>query len=172
MACGYRDVMNEVSFTAAIRQLDPQSTVCARLIAPSQELGDLFGRILGAVFQTLGAAGVAPAGAPYGRYYDYGPETMDVEIGVPVAAIPPGLAAVGDMPPGEIGVGLLPGVPAAVTTHVGRYEGLSAAYAGLEQWMKANGHSATGAPWEAYIDDPGDMKDMSAVRTEVLWPVG
>ncbi|HEX5630106.1 MAG TPA: GyrI-like domain-containing protein [Acidimicrobiia bacterium] len=164
--------MNQEPFTAAIRQLVAQPTVCARLTAPSQEIGDLFGRILGAVFHTLGAAGVAPAGAPYGRYYDYGPETMDVEIGVPVAAIPPGLTAVAELPPGEVGAGLLPGVPAAVAIHVGRYQGLSAVYTGLERWMKANGHSPTGAPWEAYIDDPGDMKDMSNVRTEVVWPVG
>lgn len=164
--------MNEETFTAEIRQLVAQPTVCARLTAPSQELGDLFGRILGAVFGTLGAAGVAPAGAPYGRYYDYGPETMDVEIGVPVATIPPGLAAVDQLPPGEVGAGLLPGVPAAVAVHVGRYEGLAAVYAGLEKWMTTNGHIVSGAPWEAYIDDPGDMKDMSKVRTEVVWPVG
>jgi effector-binding domain-containing protein len=160
------------AFSAEIRQLTSQPTVCARLTAPSQSLGALFGRILGEVFHALGAAGVAPTGAPYGRYYDYGPESMDVEIGVPVAAAPPGMPAVGELPPGEIGAGMLPGVAAAVAIHVGRYDGLSATYAGLEQWMRSHGHRATGAPWESYVDDPGDMSDMSAVRTEVLWPIG
>jgi effector-binding domain-containing protein len=159
-------------FSAEIRQLTAQPTVCARLSAPSSAIGELFGRILGEVFHALGAAGMAPAGAPYGRYYDYGPESMDVEIGVPVVAPPPGMPAVGEVPPGTVGAGVLPGVPAAVAVHVGRYDGLGAIYAALEQWMQSHGHHATGAPWESYIDDPGDMSDMSAVRTEVLWPIG
>lgn len=156
---------------AEIRDLVAQPTVCARMQAPSNQIGALFAKTLGEVFQTIAATGAAPVAAPYGRYYDYGPETMDVEIGVPVSGTPSGLSPVGDLPPGEVGAGMLPGVRAAVATHVGRYDGLAAVYAGLEEWMAANGHTIAGAPWESYIDDPGDMKDMSGVRTEVVWPV-
>ena len=158
-------------FTAEVRQLSAQPTVCARIKAPTDTLGELFGRLLGASFQALGAAGVAPGGAPYGRYFSFDPVEVDCEIGVPVAAPIAGMAGVGSVKPGEVGAGELPATKAAVTTHVGSYDGLSATYEKLQSWMIANGHAAAGAPWESYVDDPGDMSDMTGVRTEICWPI-
>ncbi|HEY7390536.1 MAG TPA: GyrI-like domain-containing protein [Bryobacteraceae bacterium] len=73
---------------------------------------------------------------------------------------------------GEVLVETLPGGPAAVTIHSGPYDQLPAAYAALEEWIAANGLHPTGAPWEAYLNDPADHPNPQDWKTEVCWPVG
>ena len=101
----------------ASRQAEP--AVAVRTVAPMDELdvGALFGAALGRLFPHLGQHGLAPAGAPYARYAEFGPERADVEIGVPLAEPAPGL------PPltadGDIGSTELPGGELATYPHVG-----------------------------------------------------
>ena len=73
------------------RQAEP--AVAVRTVAPMDQLdvGALFGAALGRLFPYLAQQGLAPAGAPYARYAEFGPERADVEIGVPLAEPPPGL---------------------------------------------------------------------------------
>jgi effector-binding domain-containing protein len=59
----------------------------------------------------------------------------------------------------------------ASTMHVGSYDGLPATYDRLHEWIHEQGLAEAAGPWESYLDDPGDMSDMSAVRTLVVWPV-
>ena len=155
-----------------LRTLSAQPTVCARLTAPTPTLAELFGRIPAAVFAAVGTAGAVPAGALYARYHLYSPETVDVEIGVPVAAPAARLAALDDVAPGDLGRGELPAGKVAVAVHVGHYDGLAATYEALHAWIQSSSLVPGDAPWESYIDDPGDMSDMSGVRTEVVWPIG
>ena len=72
---------------------------------------------------------------------------------------------------GEIVADTLPGGPVATTTHMGPYDTLTEAYAAIEQWIAAEGLVAAGAPWEAYVTDPGDYPDPKDWKTEVFWPV-
>ncbi len=72
---------------------------------------------------------------------------------------------------GDILADTLPAGPAATTIHSGPYEQLPDAYGALEQWIEAEGLTAAGAPWEAYLNDPSDHPDPQDWKTEIFWPV-
>ena len=65
----------------------------------------------------------------------------------------------------------LPGGTIAVTIHAGPYDKLGDAYSAVQEWMNANGYKPNGAPWEAYLTDPGDHPNPADWKTEVCWPV-
>ncbi len=152
--------------------LAPQPTVAARVKKPFEQVdvGAAFELHLANVADRIADLGGTPAGPPYARYHEFGPERADVEFGIPVAAPIGNLRPLAECEPGEVGAGELPGGPAAVTLHVGRYPGLGAAYERLGAWIPAQGHTPGGAPWESYISDPTEVGEAD-LRTEVIWPV-
>jgi GyrI-like small molecule binding domain len=158
--------------TFELRRLEPQSTACVRLRMPAAEadMGALFARYLPFVAARLGELGTAFAGAPFGRFHEWGGEVADMEIGFPVAAPPAGLVRLAELEPGLVGSSELPGGLAGVALHRGPYAGLPGVYPKLRDWIRSQGHTEGAGPWESYLDDPGAV-DHAALRTEVVWPV-
>ena len=157
---------------AEIRELTPQPTAAARMSQAMSELdlAALFDEHLPNIAHRLADMGIEPAGPPYGRYHEFGPERVDVEIGIPVSAPPPNLRSLADAEPGEMASSELPGGPAAVSVHRGSYDGLKGAYDALHDWIHAQGHEEGPAPWESYVDNPGEV-DEADFKTEVCWPL-
>ena len=155
-------------------ELTPQPTVAVRIQQPiaDLDLGALFGLHLPNIADTLVNLGGEAAGAPYGRYHEWGDEHADVEIGIPVAAPVANLRPLAESEPGEIGGSELPGGMAAVTVHLGTYEKLPGAYGRLHDWIHEQGLDEGPGPWESYVDDPEEVDDPSQLRTEVVWPLG
>ncbi len=154
-----------------IRDLGPQPTVCVRVAEPTSRLGELFGELLPLVAERIADLGGETAGPPYGRYYAYTREHVDLEIGVPVVAPVGNLPPAGEAPRGELAAGELPGGRAAIVEHLGSYETLNQAYGRLEAWLHERGEQPGHGPWESYIDDPAEVPDASQLRTEVIWPL-
>ena len=153
-------------------ELEAQPSAAVRLQQPLAELdlASAFGRYLPVVFGSLGSIGAAPAGAPYGRYRAFGPEAVDVEIGVPTAEtgdLPP----LGSRAPGEVGASELPAGAAAVLVHLGPYDTLPQGYERLQAWIEEHGRTPGAGPWESYVDDPGEVADAMQLRTEIVWPL-
>lgn len=116
-------------------------------------LGRAFDQVLGA----LARAAVPVDGKPFARY-DMVDGGFHVEAGFPCPA---------DLDlDGDVHTITLPGGTAAVTTHVGAYSDVAAAYKAIEEWFAVSGHRPTGAPWETYLDGP----EVPQPRTTVTWP--
>ena len=114
--------------------------------------------------------GIEPAGPPFGRYHEFGPEEVDVEVGIPVSAPAPNLRPLAEAEEGEMAASELPGGRAAITVHRGSYDGLSQTYDQLHDWIHEQGHEEGPAPWESYVDDPSEV-DAADLKTEVCWPL-
>src|SRR5918996_4430324 len=156
---------------ARVVELTPQPSVAVRVQQPMSELNlaDVFDTYLPNIADQIANMGGTPAGPPYGRYHEFGPERVDVEVGIPIAMPVGDLRPLAECEPGELGASELPGGPAAVTVHRGSYDNLSGVYDALHDWLHANGHDEGPGPWESYVDDPAEVEDQAQLRTEVVW---
>lgn len=155
-----------------IRELTPRPAAAVRFAGPLEELNlkALFDEHLPNIAHRLADLGIEPAGPPYGRYHEFGPERIDVEIGIPVASPVPNVPTLTDAAAGELGATELPGGMVAIGVHRGHYDGLPRTYERLQAWIGEQGRTIRGAPWESYVDDPSEV-EVSELRTEVCFPI-
>jgi effector-binding domain-containing protein len=158
-----------MKYEIELKQLTAQPVLIVRRRVPRSDIAITIGKELRAVFVYSQANGIGLTGHPITRYPEYGVGFVTLETGVRVTSHP------GDWTPGE-GDGnviraLLPAGPTAAAIHSGSYDGLQDAYAALEKWMADNSRKASDAPWEVYLNDPGDFPDPKDWKTEVFWPL-
>ena len=141
-----------------------------RTQVPMEEMGSgLIPRLHGEVMSYLKKQDVAPAGAPFIRYWVINmPGLMDIELGWPVASALPGdgRVAAGSLPAGRyaslIYTGIMNGVAGnAALLDWGAQQGLA-----WDSWSSDAG-DAFGARYETFLTDPDDEPDMAKWETEV-----
>src|SRR5262245_42963852 len=150
-----------MSHVFEIREVPVQPVLYLPATCGQGEIGPTLMRLLPEVFRYVQQSGAIPAGAPFARYTRWGRQDCDLEAGIPVAA-----PAAGADP---IQAGELGGCQALYTVHVGPYEGLREAWGEAEAWLRENGRSPAGAPWESYVTDPAAVPDPQQWRTELFW---
>jgi AraC family transcriptional regulator len=155
-----------MTYSITKQELSPQAVLVVRRRVTRSEIAATIAEVLPKVFMYAQQNGIALVGPPFTRYVEVGPGVLTIEPGMRVAG-----ASTQSSGEGEVVSDTLPGGPAATTIHVGPYDQLHDAYVAIEQWMKAEGLVAAGAPWESYVTDPADYPDPKDWKTEVFWPV-
>jgi effector-binding domain-containing protein len=155
-----------------LRRLEPATTIAVRLEAAPGDLAAVFDRELPRVAAVMADVGAQMAGAPFARYHRVAADSVDLEVGAPIAFLTAGLQPISGRPDGVIGASTLPGGLAAVVLHTGPYDTLSETYDALAAWMTAEGQAAGAGPWEVYLSDPRLVPDPADWETEVVWPIG
>jgi effector-binding domain-containing protein len=100
-------------------------------------------------------------GRPFGRFFKYAPPIVEVEAGFILGKQVPGK--------GPIKASTLGGGDFAWTAHTGPYEKLCDAYASLREWLKVNGKTEAGPPFEIYLNDPNTTAPEN-LRTLIYYP--
>ncbi len=149
-----------------------KQTVAIRSAVPMGDLdiGALFDEYATRLVTYVESHDIEPAGPPYARYREFGPERADIEVGFPVDA------DLGDVATleadGVIGSSELPAGKVARLLHSGSYDGLVSAYQRIEGYLAETGKSPSGPPWETYLVMPDAVGgDHGMLQTEVCWPV-
>lgn len=153
-----------------IRQLKPRMTACVRLRIAPGELADAFPTHLPRIAARVSELGGAIAGPAYARYFHWGWDAVEVEIGFPIAAFLADLPEVVLAHRGEVAGSELPGGRAAVMVHRGPYGELGDSWTHMEELMAAEHLLSAACGWEHYIDDPGAVPS-NEMRTELVHPI-
>lgn len=146
-----------------IIKADAQHAAVIRSVIPRSEIQSVMGPAMAEVMEVIAAQGIAPAGPRFSHHLRMDPETLDFEVGVPVAA--PVAAA------GRVEAGRLPAATVARTVYHGDYEGLGPAWGEFEAWITAAGHTPAPDLWECYVTDSGANPDPATWRTELNRPL-
>jgi len=150
-----------ITYEVMDRLLADQDTVVVRGEMAPQDMPGWLAAAYRDVVEYLGRVQVSPSGPPFARL-TFLPDVVAVEAGFPVSRE---VAGEGRVEPSR-----LPGGPAGVTTHIGRYEDLTSAYEAVHRWLGDHGRSPAGPHWEVYFTDPNAEPDPSRWRTDVVVP--
>jgi effector-binding domain-containing protein len=143
------------------RTLSSQNTVVIRARIPAARIPEWIASVYEQVRRYLTDRGIRADGPPFARYA-FREDAVDVEAGFPVLAPVAG--------GGRIIASRLPGGPAAVTTHYGRFEDLALAYQAVGDWLKERGLEGAGPHWEIYYTNPAAQPDTATWSTDLVWP--
>lgn len=154
-----------MSYDVKIKEVEAQPVLAIRTRTTLAELPSLMGQRLGALFGYLGPMGVRPVGPPFSIYHDpeFKEDDLDWEVGLPVERKVTGDASM---------IGReLPGGKVAFTMHAGPYDEIGPAYQALMTWVRERGHETLGPPREIYLVGPGEGRDPTEYRTEIVWNI-
>ncbi|GIE99968.1 AraC family transcriptional regulator [Paractinoplanes rishiriensis] len=154
-----------VPLDISVRELPAFHALVMRRRVTRDEIAAALGECLPAVFGYAQEHGLAIAGPPFARYPEVGMGSLVIEGGITVAGPPPEALSDG------IEALTIPAGRAVVTIHRGPYDTLPESYQEIEKWMREQGLSAAGAPWETYLTDPGERPDPATWETEIVQPV-
>lgn len=103
----------------------------------------------------------ASSGPPFLISHGQDDQGVDAELCFPVSRELPGSETVK--------FGRVPSARTAACVYAGPYEGRSAAYDALKQWMKGHGHEPVGTVYEFNIDEK--VPDPAEVKLRVAFPL-
>ena len=154
-----------VPLDISVRDLPAIHALVIRRRITRDEIATALAETLPAVFGYAQRHGLAIAGPPFARYPEVGMGSLVIEGGITMAE-PPSTALTDG-----IEALVIPAGRAAVTIHHGPYDSLPDSHQQIEKWMRDQGLSAAGAPWETYLTDPGERPDPATWETEIVQPV-
>ena len=128
------------------------------------DLARVFDHAYTALARSFAEGALVPAGPALAVYHGDAMAEFDLEIGFPVEAAPSAPLTVDGI---EISASALPGGSALATTHIGGFEGLGAAWAGLYGEAASRGLERSGDWIEIYVSDPRTTAETD-LRTDLV----
>lgn len=157
-------MLSEPQFTTR----EPQPYAAIRVTAEQGRVGEVAAPLLGEVMGWLQAKGIEPVGAPFFNYTGMRGQTMDMEVGWPIAKSAPG--------DGRVVTGTLPGGRYVTVRYTGHYDGLRGAHEALHEWLAGRGTPAAVAAetgrqtlLEIYETNPDTEPDPSTWVTAIAF---
>jgi effector-binding domain-containing protein len=141
-----------------------QDSAVVRLNVPKADIRAVMPAAIKEVRAALAGQGIVPAGPMFTHHLVLDDAMFDIEVGFPIDA--PLVET------GRVRVGCLPAATVVRATYCGGYEGLSAGWGELRQWIDANGHARAAHLWEVYARGPEAGSDVAEWRTELNQPLG
>ena len=137
-----------------------------REVVKMADLKDFYTKHFGAGMAAIAKAGVEPAGAPSGVFFEWNEKEMTFDM---IAGIPVPLEAKAKLK----GLDLYetPASKAYLIDYVGGYSGSMAAHMAMDAHMKANNVTMNANAIEEYITDPGQEPDSMKWHTNVIYLV-
>ncbi|SET16589.1 effector-binding domain-containing protein [Natronincola peptidivorans] len=139
-----------------------QPVLSIRTRTTVDNLSEEIGKAYGVILQYLKEIGEEPLGVAFAAYYNMDMQDLDVEMGFPVSKPLEGK--------GEIKASEIPGGKQVSCMYKGPYKEMEPTYNAMMQWMKDNGHTATGAAYEFYYNSPMDVPE-SELLTKIVFPL-
>lgn len=117
------------------------------------------------IMEQIGKNGANQVAPVFAMYHHWSKDKIVFEAGIPVdKAIKPDAKS-------RVKAWEMQGVNAVVADHYGDYSNLEKTHMKIDEYIKKNGKTVTGAPWESYVTDPGKEPDASKWLTKVYYPV-
>jgi len=129
----------------------------------SEKMGQLFGELI----SFMAGNNIEMAGMPMTVYPSWGDNSFDMECAIPVAAELKDLATDNE----RILLKSTNAGQAVKAVHMGDYHQLESTHQEIDRYVKDHNLTASGAPYEIYITDPGEEPDTSKWVTHVFYPV-
>ncbi|NLE74397.1 MAG: hypothetical protein GX604_07210 [Actinobacteria bacterium] len=145
------------------RRVQPRSLLCKVVICTEEERPRAVQEAIAEVAAYLEEYRVEPFGPAVAIYHSTIAGLMELEVGFPLEYVFPGR--------GRLRESELPSGAVAWTCHVGPHENLQEAYQAISLWALQTGHDLAGPPWDSYVSDPLQVRDVSRLVTEVYWPL-
>lgn len=152
------------AMTIQMISIPAKSILTMRVKCPSTEIGNKLGETYTEISKFMAANGISAVGAPFAIYHSYS-ETADVDMepGMPIDY------AKADSK--TIKKGEIKAQDVVVADYYGPYEKTGTAHEAVSKWIKENGKTIAGSPWEEYVTDPGTEPDSTKWLTKVYYPV-
>jgi effector-binding domain-containing protein len=152
-----------MDYQFTIQEMAPQPIVSIRERHLATDMPWFIGQTFGVLFGRLDELGIRPAAPPFVIYHEFGKDTIDAEVCVPVEAVVVG----GDVFEWRE----LPATTVVRTLHIGPYTELGGAYEAITGWLDMHETRSIGPVRERYLNGPGDGVEPAAYATEVEMPI-
>lgn len=150
-------------FKTEVRDMSPMVYLAIRDSAAVNSISEHLGKDYGLLMEAISKQGLQPAGAPFAIYYSDSETNWAFDACIPVDKAGKNTGGITSVQ--------YPGGKMAVTSFYGPYEQTPAGHRSADEYIKANGLTVTGPPWERYITDPMTEKDTGKWLTEICYPV-
>jgi effector-binding domain-containing protein len=152
-----------MGYDIAVTEVPERTVLTRRESVRVEDIAPTLQRTFAALYEHIARSAVQPRGEPFVIYHAEPGEDgrWDIEVCAPVSDVllaPPGFA-----------VHTIPGGSAAFALHVGPYDGIGAAYAEIQAFIRTHELDVAGPPREIYLTGPEVAP--SDTRTRIEFPV-